>query len=98
MAKVIDYQLIFYGDAMELESQVRIRLNSGSYQLPQRERRADLRKYPLALIGMVGGCNRPAQTRTEPAVATRTPSPAAESPRDRLLLRQNLHPDATLNL
>ena len=29
MAKVIDYQLIFYGDAMELESQVRIRLNSG---------------------------------------------------------------------
>jgi hypothetical protein len=29
MAKVIDYQLIFYGEAMELESQVRIRLNSG---------------------------------------------------------------------
>ena len=29
MAKVIDYQVIFYGHAMELESQVRIRLNSG---------------------------------------------------------------------
>jgi hypothetical protein len=43
-----------------------------------------------------GGCNRPAQTRTEPADATRTPSSAAESPRDLLLLRQNLHHDATL--
>jgi hypothetical protein len=57
---------------------------------PDNER--DLRKYSACSGWNGGGCNRPAQTRTEPAVAAPTPSSAAESPRDFLLLRQNLAP------